>query len=146
MKAMEYLILGVFAVIVLYYMSSTLQTVAEPSIALEQVNITANNTNVVLAHTPDSTYPFRAYFYNNASYASFPMLTATYLQSGSNFKVYTNGTAGYPNVTNATAGVLYYVSYNYQKSGTVFGLDLLFVAALVFIGSGIYIVYLLTKH
>lgn len=137
-KLISWLIIGVFAVIIFYFMATTMQSIAEPSINLESRNFSTNNTYYAIANTPNNA-DLHLYYFDNTT---FEIPTARYSYNATHIKVYTNGTLAYPNVT---LNSIYYYSYTYQTNATIFSMDLNFVGLLVFLGVGIWCAYQLTK-
>lgn len=137
-KLISWLIIGVFAVIIFYFMATTMQSIQEPSVDLESITFTTNNTFYDLAHSPTDSNLILYYFDNT----TFPIPASKYSATTTQVKVYTNGTLAYPNVT---AGSDYYASYTYQTQATVWDMDFNFMGLLVFLGVGIWCAYQLTK-
>lgn len=139
MKTMAWLILGIFAVIVLYFMSTTLMSVSNADVTRENVSFAVNNTYYNLARQPVNTYSIVVHPYDNDSY-SYP--AAKWATNNTAVKLYTNGTLEYPNITVG----YHYVTYSYQKSTTIWDIDFAFVALMVFLGTAIVIVMKLTSE
>jgi hypothetical protein len=122
-KLITYLLVGIFAAIILYEMSAVLYTVASPNTSedLALLNATAKNTTnepiVVVNSVSNATYTIPAARVTNNDYS----VTIT-----------TNGTE---------ANGTYTVDYDYEANSTVWGMDLAFIAIIVFIGIGLFIVY-----
>ena len=127
MKAFDYLIIGVFAVIVLYYLSTTLQDIQSPQYT-DTWTMIANKTNVT-THSVDSTYGVEL------KNATFTCLSGNYTSNATHVTL----------LDDVCEGGEYDFVYHYQVSDTVFDLDLGFVALLVFIGAGIAITMKLTS-
>ena len=138
-KLVSYLILGLFAVFCLYYLITMMQTIAEPSVILENISFVDNDTYYDLGHNPTNSDLILYYFANT----TFPIPVSLYSASTTQVKVLANGTDAYPNVTNGSS-TFYYGTYTYQQSATVWGIDFNFIGFLVFIGACIFIVYKLT--
>lgn len=128
MKAIQYITIAVFAVVILYYMSSTLQGMAEVAVT-DSINFVAPGNNSTSVSV-DTTYPVRLY-------------NATQTCTAGNYTY---------NKTHVTLKASQYCedgdysfTYTHQNSTSVWGMDLAFVAILVFIGSGIFIIIKLRR-
>ena len=129
------IIIPIFAVIFIFYGLSTIDTDANPIVALEEINFTTNDTGFEFANDPVNDFGLTAYHFENTT---FPIPTANYVWNDTHITLYTNGTnVCYPNVT---ANCNYYTTYSYEKSATVWGLDLSWIGILVIIGVGLIIV------
>lgn len=124
---MNWLILSIFAAIVIYYMVSTAYTIASPNVPCENVTFTANYTYYNLANTP--TVAVYNIYDDAACTNAYP---ADRWDQAANYslRLNANGTTEWPNITVGN----HYVNYDYQKSATVFGIDMGFMGFLVIIG------------
>ena len=127
-KTINYLVIGVFAVIVFYYMVSVAYTIASPN-SIQAIAFTVNNTYNATTNRPIVTV-------NSVSNATYTFLPSHYVYNTTHIKLVTNGTEG--------VGT-YNVNYDYEAASTVFGMNLAFVAVLVLLGAGIMIASKLTK-
>lgn len=122
----------IFAIIILYFGITTIQTDVNPTVSLEVHNFTTNNTPITLTNTPVNDFGCVMYHYENLT---FPLPTDNYDCSNNNVTIYTNGTnVCYPNVT---ANCNYYTSYSYQKSATIWGMSFSFIIIIVIIAFGL---------
>jgi len=115
---------GVFAITIMLY---AFEPMANPDIALEVRNFTANNTYFAFGHSPVNSYSMHLYYFGNTT---FEIPAARYSFNTTHIKVYTNGTLAYPNVT---LNSNYYSSYNYQKLANIWSVDFTFIGIIIFL-------------
>ena len=124
-KAVNWILLSIFAVIIIYFFMAQAYNVTSPNVSAEDVNFVVNNTYYATAYNPIVT----VYSVSNAT-TTLPSARVVY--NTTHIKIYSNDTyvVGH-----------YNVNYDYEASATVWGLDLGFVGILVMIGVGLAILF-----
>jgi hypothetical protein len=132
-NVMNWIILSIFAVIIIYFFVSTAYTIASPNVPCEDINFAANYTYYNTANTP--IVALNGIYDDSGCANAFPV---SRIEEAANYslRLNTNGTTAYPNITTGH----HYVNYDYEHSATVWGLNLGFIGVLVVIGVGIVIV------
>jgi hypothetical protein len=128
MKYFDWLLIGLFSVVILYFMTTTMAGMSNPSYS--QSIAMLGGTNNTLTHSIDSTYGV------SLSNATLTCGSGNYTTNATtvtliNGKSCVNGT--------------YSFNYYWQVPVTIFGIDYTFVAVLVFLGFALYIAWRLTK-
>lgn len=117
----EVILIGIFAVIVLYYMMAIAMDVSNTTSSCEAIVFEANETLTAAAHTV-LLYPTPVLY--NTTDCDYEISNYTYASGG-----FTLG----ENIAADT----YYATYDYDTPATVWGLNLTWVAILVTIGVGL---------
>lgn len=120
-NATNWILLSIFAVIVIYFMIVSAYNVASPNVSSEDMNFVVNNTYYATAHNPIVVV-------NSISNSTTTLPSGRIVYNTTHIKMYSNATylVGHWNV-----------NYDYQASATVFGIDMGFMGALVMIGVGL---------
>lgn len=118
---MNYLVLSIFAVIILYYMIYVSMDISNTTSNCESIHFLANDTLTATEHTV-LLYP-TPLLYNDSACT----------EEGANYSYEAGGYAIGENIANDT----FYAVYDYDTPMTVFSLDLTFMGILVIIGVGI---------
>lgn len=124
------LVIGIFAVIVLYFMMTVAMDISNTTSTCETIEFAANDTLTAAANTM-LLYPAPTLFSDD-----------TCETSVGNF---TYAAGGYTLGFNESAGT-YYGTYDYDTNSTVWGIDFSFILVLVTIAAGLVIAYEVTKQ
>jgi len=133
-KAVNWILLSIFAVIIIYFFMAQAYNVASPNVACEDINFVANN----IYYNPDNTpvVILNGVYDDSGCSNAFPVSRYA-IATNSSIRLYTNGTGAWPNITTGH----HYADYDYEASATVFGLSLGFVGKLAMIGVGLAILF-----
>lgn len=122
---LKYVLIGIFSVIVLYYMLTIAMDISNTTSSCEAIVFEANETLTPASHTL-LLYPTPVLYQSDACEA----------ELGN----YTYEAGGYTIGHNESTDT-YYGTYDYDTSATVWGLNLSWVAVLVTVVIGLYIGY-----
>lgn len=133
-KLTTWIIIAIFSTIVFYYMVVQAHEIASPNVTCELMNFAENNTAYVAGHFPFVEF-IGVYPNSSCTEAYFAGSQYAFTDSTGEVYIYANGTGDFPN---STVGE-HYISYDYEATSTVFGLDLAFMGILVILGVGLYL-------